>query len=433
MSYLVDQAIGKHHRATGLTRDQILESLCRIVDGTDDHSRFRTPPEITTASVIWHIRQGNVAPCVGGWLNTVSSGELERALPPSHEDPATSQGTGPTPSSNGGAPKSNGVSVDLLPPKKEIAWHAPDDNGKLTAAMRLKGDRVLAEGLVSELGKKVPVSSIRPCPNQPRTEFDQEKLIELAGSIRAVGQLVPILVRPLKDAEHAYEIIDGERRWRACNILGLETVLVFEGNVTSFKEQFAVSAVANFGREGHTPLEFARTVRFVMRHFNCSIADAARIFGQHYQTVYRHYKILSLPDEVLAYMEKSDDGPPPLGLIQAVALAPFPEQYQLSWAKEIVRKRMDGQQARRYVRDMEVKHKIARTTGRMRKPSDHRNTIMQSLERMLRKARDINEFPASELAELARTHPKWKEGVEGLVLRILEELQKTANTLDGKG
>ena len=82
-------------------------------------------------------------------------------------------------------------------------------------------DGVSADGAVAEL-KELPTSAVTPNPNQPRRHFDEEALVELSASIAEMGVLQPILVRPLDDER--YELIAGERRWRAAQRAGLATV-----------------------------------------------------------------------------------------------------------------------------------------------------------------------------------------------------------------
>src|SRR3989344_5128740 len=100
--------------------------------------------------------------------------------------------------------------------------------------------------------------SIRPFPNQPRKYFNKAKLESLAKSISTVGQLVPIHVREVESNNGSkihYELIDGQRRWHACGIAGKTQMKVIVFSVASEDEQFKLSLITNFGREGHDPVE----------------------------------------------------------------------------------------------------------------------------------------------------------------------------------
>ena len=112
--------------------------------------------------------------------------------------------------------------------------------------------------------REVPVSVIRPNPYQPRERFDEESLGELADSIREVGLLQPVLVRP---ADDGYELIAGERRWRAARRAGLQTIpaLVRETDDNSTLEQ---ALVENLQREGLNPLEEAGAYQQLIEDFH---------------------------------------------------------------------------------------------------------------------------------------------------------------------
>lgn len=105
--------------------------------------------------------------------------------------------------------------------------------------------------------KELPIDQIRPNPNQPRKFLDEPKLKELAASIKSKGLLEEILVRP---KDEGFEIVHGERRWRACKLLGLKTI---GAKVESFpdEEAFELSLTENIQRENLLPIEEAQAYR----------------------------------------------------------------------------------------------------------------------------------------------------------------------------
>lgn len=118
------------------------------------------------------------------------------------------------------------------------------------------------DGTPSSTDLRIPVKDVRPDPDQPRNYFKESALKALARSIASVGQRTPIEVRRLpKGGAHQYEIIDGERRWRACQIAGITTIraCIEEAPVDRRRQHF-LSLVSNFHREGHTHMEISRAL-----------------------------------------------------------------------------------------------------------------------------------------------------------------------------
>nr|MBA2411387.1 ParB/RepB/Spo0J family partition protein [Burkholderiaceae bacterium] len=112
---------------------------------------------------------------------------------------------------------------------------------------------------------RVSVSDIRPDPKQPRSHFNEAALKTLSTSIKKVGQRQPITVRPLRvGAKVPYEIVDGERRWRACKLAGIQTIRVDveDRDLSRHADQHLLSLTSNFMREGHTHSEISVAVQY---------------------------------------------------------------------------------------------------------------------------------------------------------------------------
>jgi ParB family chromosome partitioning protein len=142
--------------------------------------------------------------------------------------------------------------------------------------------------------QQIPVTEIKPNPYQPRTSFDEESLAELADSIREVGLLQPILVRPAGDA---YELIAGERRWRAARRLGMQTVpaLVKTTEDAGALEQ---ALVENVHRAGLDPLEEAAAYQQLVEDFGLSQQQVAARVGRSRVTISNTLRLLQLPPSI---------------------------------------------------------------------------------------------------------------------------------------
>ncbi len=112
---------------------------------------------------------------------------------------------------------------------------------------------------------RIPVADLRPDPKQPRTHFNEVALKALATSIKKVGQRTPISVRRRRaGANPPFEIVDGERRWRACKLAGIETIRISveDADLEKHATQHRLSIVSNFMREGHTHMEISEAVSY---------------------------------------------------------------------------------------------------------------------------------------------------------------------------
>lgn len=138
------------------------------------------------------------------------------------------------------------------------------------------------------------VSSVAPNPGQPRTDMDEEQIAELADSIRKVGVLQPIIVRPQADG---YQIIAGERRWRAAMAAGLEKVPVRVMACTE-SEALALALIENLQREDLNPMEEARGYRRLLTEHKMTQAELADRVSKSRSAVTNTLRLLDLPDEI---------------------------------------------------------------------------------------------------------------------------------------
>jgi ParB family transcriptional regulator, chromosome partitioning protein len=155
---------------------------------------------------------------------------------------------------------------------------------------------------VGEL-RELPVEAIRPNPKQPRTRFDPEALAGLTSSIEESGVVQPLLVRPLRDG--GYELVAGERRWRAAREAGLEKVPAIVRD-SEAAERLQVALIENMVREDLNPVEEARACTALVEDLGLSKEELARRVGRSRPAVSNLIRLLDLPDEALDLLESGE-------------------------------------------------------------------------------------------------------------------------------
>lgn len=161
---------------------------------------------------------------------------------------------------------------------------------------------ILPEASADHAGelRELPVEVIKPNPNQPRTKIDPESLAGLASSIEANGVVQPLLVRPLPDG--SYELIAGERRWRAAQEAGLAKVPAVVRD-QELAERLQVALIENMVREDLNPVDEARACAALVDELGLSKEELARRVGRSRPAVSNLIRLLDLPDEALALLE----------------------------------------------------------------------------------------------------------------------------------
>ncbi|MFG2071641.1 chromosome partitioning protein, ParB family [Nonomuraea maritima] len=143
--------------------------------------------------------------------------------------------------------------------------------------------------------KEIPLKAIVPNPRQPREVFDEERLEELAASIREVGLLQPIVVRPVGGGQ--YELIMGERRWRACHQAGVDPVPAIVRN-TQDTELLRDALIENLQRQELNPLEEAAAYQQLLDDFQATHDQLAKKLGRSRSHISNTLRLLKLPAEV---------------------------------------------------------------------------------------------------------------------------------------
>lgn len=149
--------------------------------------------------------------------------------------------------------------------------------------------------------REINVELIAPNPNQPRRRFDEEALVALADSLAEQGVLQPVLVRPLPGG--SYELVAGERRWRAAQIAGFEQIpaIVEQRDDT---EALEAAIVENMARADLNPVEEARAVAALVEELGMTKKAVGRRVGRSRSAISNLLRILDLPDSVLAMLEE---------------------------------------------------------------------------------------------------------------------------------
>jgi ParB family chromosome partitioning protein len=148
--------------------------------------------------------------------------------------------------------------------------------------------------------RQVPVELVAPNPRQPRRSFDEDALVALAESLKDRGVLQPVLVRPV--AGGTYELIAGERRWRAARLAGLETVpAVVRPDDDAASLELAL--IENMAREDLNPVEEARACAALVEELGLTREEVGRRVGRSRVAVSNLLRLLDLPDDVLALLE----------------------------------------------------------------------------------------------------------------------------------
>ena len=154
-----------------------------------------------------------------------------------------------------------------------------------------------AQGAATEGQLETPIEYLRANPKQPRTVFDDKALDELASSIREKGILQPLIVRPVTDSNARYEIVAGERRWRAAQMAGLATVPVLVRDFDD-REVLEIAIIENVQREGLSPIEEANGYVQLIEQFGHTQEKVAAALGKSRSHIANVIRLLSLPKDV---------------------------------------------------------------------------------------------------------------------------------------
>jgi ParB family chromosome partitioning protein len=204
----------------------------------------------------------------------------------------------------------------------------------------------------------LPVDAIHPNPRQPRRRFEPEATTNLASSIRHQGVLQPVVVRPR--AEGGYELIAGERRWRASREAGLETIPALVRK-TDDRDTLLLGLVENVAREQLSPIEEARAYATLVDEFELSLGEVAERVGRSKPSVSNRLRLLELPEDVLWMVARGELSE---GHARAVLAVPGHDERR-KLAKRIVRDGLSVRAAERAAQDGGAKRRPRASAARV--------------------------------------------------------------------
>lgn len=207
--------------------------------------------------------------------------------------------------------------------------------------------------------KKLPIEKLRPGRYQPRRDMQPEALEDLAASIRQQGIMQPVVVRPLAAGE--YEIIAGERRWRAAQIAGLEFIPALIRDVED-RDVVALALIENLQREDLNPLEEALALQRLQKEFELTQQEVADAVGKSRSSITNLLRLLNLHKDVRRLLEHGD-----LEMGHARALLSLDEKRQLEAARQVVAKGMSVRQTEALVRKL-LESREEKETGQVKDP-----------------------------------------------------------------
>jgi ParB family chromosome partitioning protein len=225
-----------------------------------------------------------------------------------------------------------GKSLDAL-----LAYTGPDATHTETEAEAPSGQ----DGI-----RQMDVTQIQRGKYQPRRDIDPASLDDLANSIRSQGIIQPLIVRPVGDDK--YEIIAGERRWRAAQLAGLDAVPVIVRHIPD-EAAIAIALIENIQRENLNPIEEAIALQRLIDEFGMTHQQAADAVGKNRATISNLLRLLALPEEVKNMLERGQ-----IEMGHARTLITLPEAVQLEAASVIVARQLSVRETETLVRQLQA-------------------------------------------------------------------------------
>jgi len=235
------------------------------------------------------------------------------------------------------------------------------------------------EGIEGNL-KEIPVDLLQRGRYQPRVDMREETLQELANSIGSQGLVQPIVVRPLDmvGGELRYEIVAGERRWRAAQLAGLHAIPAIVREIPD-QAAVAMSLIENIQREDLNPMEEARALSRLVEDFDMTHATAAEAVGRSRVMVSNLLRLLELPDQVIVMLERRE-----LGMGHARALLALDSVGdQLTLARRVVKEGWSVRETERAIRLLPKSRKRPNRGDRSAAPDSDVQRLENSLAERL--------------------------------------------------
>lgn len=210
-------------------------------------------------------------------------------------------------------------------------------------------DISILSGTERVIVRQIPLVQIGVNPDQPRKTFDKGDLEDLAASIREKGVLTPIILRPVKGRAYSYEIVAGERRYRASKMAGLNEIPAFIKNLAD-ENAMEIALIENVQREDLNPIEESAGYVNLMNKCKYTLEDVSRLIGKSESYIRNSIRLNGLPASVKKMVEQGDIS---ASHARTIAVAENPEEM----AREIVAKKMSVADTEKRVK------KVARSAG----------------------------------------------------------------------
>lgn len=255
--------------------------------------------------------------------------------------------------------------------------------------------------------EKLPVEQLKPGVYQPRQQFDQNALQELADSIKVQGLVQPIIVKPID--HDRYEIIAGERRWRAAQMAGLDRVPVVVRQADN-QATLAMALIENLQREDLNPIETAVGLKRLMEDFELTQQAVADAVGRSRAAVSNLLRLLKLPQVI---QQALHDGEITMG--HARAIISLPEELQLELVEKAKQKGWSVREMEEAVQHILVPKKVIK---------DAKLKAMPHIEAIMQKQQDLADKIAAKVKISHRENGKGKLEIS---YNNLEELERLLN------
>ena len=191
--------------------------------------------------------------------------------------------------------------------------------------------------------KPIPLVQISPNPNQPRKTFNENELNDLTKSVREKGVLSPIILRTVKDKPYLYEIVAGERRYRAAQRAGLSKIPAVVKTLSD-KDSAEIALIENVQRENLNPIEEAEGYKDLMEKYQNSLEDVSKLIGKSVSYIRNLMRINSLPESV---KELIKEGKISASHARTIAVSENPEQL----AHDIINNKLSVAETQKHVKN----------------------------------------------------------------------------------
>lgn len=272
----------------------------------------------------------------------------------------------------------------------------------------------------------VDVRRIRPMKGQPRTYFNKERLLKLAGSIKTVGQITPGYLREVEpDAEgRDRELVDGERRWQSILMAGIPTFRAMLVRIDDAAAQYIVSVIANFNREGHTVLEIAESIKVMHEDLKLGMQEIGDSIGFHPVYTANLYGLRRLTKTVRDMLdpEIQRDHNRQLPVTAAIEISRLPAERQEPLAWRILNRELNLRGLRKEVAQI-LEESGTPIQRRTQDPSNQRKTLEKKITGLRREAKDLR-------SRLEETPVSVLKGFGGMVADHCSTLESTKIDID---